>query len=167
MAENRHSVIVEGMDVGLIGGLSVAAWFLVIDTIQGRPLLTPSVLGQIVLFGDGTPDTSAPIFGAVIVYTAFHFAIFWVLGMALVALVHWAVTNPVARFGILPAFLAFEVLFYGFLIALSQETQRLFPFWRVLAANTVAAVAMAIYLWVRHPELRRRIRETPLGDAPV
>jgi hypothetical protein len=25
---------------------------------------------------------------------------------------------------------------------------------------------MGVYLWIRHPDFRRSIRDTPLGDAP-
>ena len=63
MPDNRHSVIGEGTDVGLIGGIVVAVWFLVLDTLAGHPFQTPSLLGQMVLLGDRTPDSqlaSAP-----------------------------------------------------------------------------------------------------------
>jgi hypothetical protein len=63
-------------------------------------------------------------------------------------------------------FLVFEVLFYGLLTIFSERTQELFPFWAVLSANTLAALAMGAYLWRRHPALRDSVRETPLGAAP-
>jgi hypothetical protein len=37
----------------------------------------------------------------------------------------------------------------------------------VVSANTLAAVAMGLYLWRRHPDLRQSIKDTPLGDAPM
>ena len=49
---------------------------------------------------------------------------------------------------------------------LSERTNTLFPFWAVVTANTLAALCMGLYLWVQHPDFRRSIRETPLGDAP-
>jgi hypothetical protein len=88
MAERSHSIPAEGTDVGIIGGLAVALWFLVLDTIAGKPLLTPSLLGQVVLMGDPTPETDSIIFGAILLYTAFHF-IARPAGMGLVAVVHW------------------------------------------------------------------------------
>src|ERR671939_917731 len=87
MLDNSHSVMAEGTDVGILGGLAVATWFLLLDTIAGHPFQTPSLLGQVVLFGDSTPDTSRLVFGAILVYTAFHFAVFALLGMGLVLLV--------------------------------------------------------------------------------
>lgn len=166
MLDNSHSIMAEGTDVGIIGGLAVALWFLILDTIAGHPFQTPSLLGQVVLFGDTRPDTGHLVFGAILVYTAFHFAVFALLGMGLVALVHWAERDSVVRYALLPVFLVFEVMFYGLLEVLSERTNTLFPFWAVVIANTLAAVSMAFYLWIRHPQFRRACRETPLGDAP-
>lgn len=166
MLANSHSTIAEGTDVGIIGGLAVAIWFLILDTIAGHPFQTPSLLGQVVLFGDARPDTSQLVFGAILVYTAFHFAVFALLGMGLVALVHWAVRDAVVRYALLPVFLVFEVMFYGLLEVLSERTNLLFPFWAVVSANTLAAFCMGLYLWIRHPDFRRSIHDTPLGDAP-
>lgn len=167
MAERSHSLATEGLDVGIIGGLAVAVWFLILDSIAGHPLHTPSLLGQVVLFGDSTPQTGGIEFGAILLYTAFHFLVFALIGIGLVALVHWSVNNPIVRYALLPLFLAFEVIFYGLLEVLSERTNELFPFWAVVVANTLAAVCMGFYLWRRHPALRRSIQETPLGAAPL
>lgn len=165
MQERSHSIGTEGLDVGIIGGLAVAVWFLVLDILRGHPLQTPSLLGQVVLFGESAPQTGF-VFGAFLLYTAFHFVVFALIGMGLVAVVHWSVDNPVVRYALLPIFLAFEVIFYGLLEVLSERTNELFPFWAVVGANTLAALCMGFYLWRRHPALRRSIRETPLGAAP-
>jgi hypothetical protein len=167
MADTRHSIISEGTDVGLIGGLAVAFWFLLIDTLARHPFQTPSLLGQVVLFGERTPDATHLSFGAIVLYTAFHFIVFALIGMGLVALVHWGIANPVVRYALLPAFLVFEVMFYGLLEVLSEGTGDLFPFWAVVSANTLAAVCMATYLWRRHPGFRQSIHETPFGAAPL
>jgi hypothetical protein len=100
------------------------------------------------------------------VYTAFHFFVFALLGMGLVALVHWGTENPVVRYALLPLFLVFEVMFYGLIEVLSERTQELFPFWTVVGANTLAALAMGAFLWLRHPAFRQSIQDTPLGAAP-
>lgn len=166
MPDRSHSTIAEGLDVGIIGGLIVAVWFLLLDTAAGMPLRTPSLLGQVVLFGDPTPEAQV-VFGAVLLYTAVHFLVFALLGMGLVALVHWAIVNPIVRYALLPLFLVFEVMFYGLIEVLSERTNELFPFWTVVVANTLAALGMGAYLWLRHPAFRRSIEETPLGAAPM
>ena len=75
MPDKPHSIPAEGTDVGVIGGLVVAVWFLILDVVAGHPLLTPSLLGQVVLFGDSTPERQV-VFLAVLLYTAFHFLVF-------------------------------------------------------------------------------------------
>src|SRR6185436_8907594 len=167
MLDTSHSVMAEGTDVGILGGLAVATWFLLLDTIAGHPFQTPSLLGQVVLFGDSTPDTSHLVFGAILVYTAFHFAVFALLGMGLVVLVHWGVRDSVVRYALLPVFLVFEVLFYGLLEVLSERTHELFPFWAVVVANTLAAACMGLYLWYRYPAslLLTSLRTVSVGPA--
>lgn len=167
MPNPQHSVGSEGTDVGLLGGLAVAAWFLVLDTLAGHPFQTPNLLGQMVLMGDRTPEAAGLDFGAILLYTACHFIVFALVGMGLVALIHWAIENPVVRYALLPVFLVFEVLFYGFLMILSERSDELFPFWAVVSANTLAALCMATYLWRRHPAFRQSIQDTPLGAAPM
>jgi hypothetical protein len=161
---DRHSVWNEGTDVGLIGGVAVAVWFLVLDLLAGRPLRTPSVLGQIVLFGNGRPDVVNIDLGAVLLYTVVHFAAFALFGVLLTKIVHLATENPVIRFALLMVFLVFELFFYGILALLSAGTQDLFPFWTVIGANTIAAVVMGLYLWRTHPAFRESCSSTPLGD---
>ncbi len=166
MERNSLSAGDEGTFAGAIGATTVAVWFLVLDLIQGHPLRTPSVLGQVLLFGDSTPVLDTIHFGAVIAYTAVHFGAFLLFGIGLVRLVHWAVKESVVRYALLQVFLVFEVFFYGLLMLASETTRALFPFWTVLIANTLAAIAMGAYLWHMHPEFRQLIRETPLGAAP-
>ena len=83
------------------------------------------------------------------------------------ALVHWGIDNSVVRYALLPVFLVFEILFYGFLVIYSERTNELFPFWAVITANTLAFICMAAYLWRRHPAFRQSIHDTPLGAAPL
>ncbi|HEU5171144.1 MAG TPA: hypothetical protein VFU46_11435 [Gemmatimonadales bacterium] len=157
----------EGTYVGTIGALVVAGWFLLLDTLQGHPLRTPSVLGQVLLFGDATPDIPGLHFGAVVAYTAVHFGVFLLLGMGVVRLVRWAAHEAWVRYALLQLFLVFEVFFYGLVTLVSESTRALFPFWAVLVGNTLAALAMGWYLWRMHPEFRQLLRETPLGAAPI
>ena len=165
MPDTRHSVVGEGTDVGIIGGLAVALWFLLLDTIAGHPFSLPASSARSSSSAK-KPDTQNIVFGAILIYTAVHFIVFALLGMGLVAMTHWATENAVVRYAFLPVFLVFEVLFYGVLAVFSDVTKELFPFWTVVTANTLAALSMGAYLWYRHPALRESIRDTPLGAAP-
>jgi hypothetical protein len=166
MAPSELSSGDEGTFAGAIGAVCVALWFFIIDLVQGHPLRTPSVLGQVLLFGREHPNLAQVDFGAVVAYTAVHLAVFLAFGFGIVALTRWAAREAAVRYAVLQVFLVFEVFFYGLLSLVSETTRELFPFWTVLGANTLAAAAMGLYLWRRHPEFRQLLRETPLGAAP-
>jgi hypothetical protein len=167
MPRSNLSVGDEGTYTGAIGAFVVALWFLIIDSIHGLPLRTPSVLGQVLLFGQSQPVINRVEFGAVVAYTAVHFALFLLFGLGVAALLRWAIRESVVRYALLQVFLVFEVFFYGLLSLVSEQTRELFPFWTVLIANTLAAIAMGAFLWRMHPELRDTLRQTPLGAAPL
>ena len=164
MVRHHHSVWREGGTAGLLGAVSVALWFLALDLAAGRPLYTPSILGQIVLFGSATPETATIVPDAVALYTLAHLAAFLVFGVLVTKLVHLAVNFPLARFGLLMLFVVFEVAFWGFTWVFFEGTRGLFPQGSILGANTVAAVVMASYLWLRHPALKRALQHEPLGS---
>lgn len=167
MAATRISKADEGTVIGVVGGATVAVWFLIVDTIAGKPLRTPSVLGQVILFGSGQPSLTQIDLGAVLLYTAFHFIAFLAIGVLLCVLARQAEHDPLVRYAILIVFVAFEVFAAGGISALSQATRDLFPVWQVLGANTLAAVAMAFTMWRMHPAIGEEIKKTPLGASPV
>jgi hypothetical protein len=146
----------EGIRTGLVGAVAVAAVFLVYDLIQGRPGWTPSVLGQVVLTGGGqAPVLDRVLLWPVIFYTAVHIALFAVFGMVLAKMVALADTQRIFRFALVILFMSFEVLFLGVLEVGVGATRGLFPYWVVLAANGVAALAMGYYIIRRHPATAR------------
>lgn len=163
MESRRHSVLSEGLDAGLIGGTAVALWFLVRDLLAGRPLRTPSVLGELFLYGNTQPDTSGTVFGAVVVYTALHFVLFVAFAVAVAVVVRLSAESALARFGLLMLFVIFELFFYVAVNIMSAEVGALFPMWTVIAANLFAALAMALYFRQRYPEMRGVLRQEPLG----
>lgn len=167
VAAPPHSVSEEGTWIGLIGASVVAVWFLIRDVLSGHPLRTPSVLGQVILMGIDNPDITGLDFTAIVLYTAAHVFVFLLLGIALAHLVRWSVRNHFVRYALLQVFLAFELFFCLVLLVFREQTQSLFPLSSVLVANTLAALAIGLYLWRQHPELRQSVRETPLGAAPV
>ena len=163
MIRHHHSLLQEGFDAGLLGGLTIALWFLLLDALAGHPLFTPSVLGQVVIFGQQSPNVNHLVPAAIAAYTAAHFVAFFLFGVMVTYLVHLSVRFPVVRFALLLLFATFEILFYGFINALSAEVGALFPLWSVLVANMLAAVVMGVYFWRKHPALRRALAREPLG----
>jgi hypothetical protein len=150
---SHHSLIREGLIAGAIGATGVALWFLILDTVTGQPLLTPSALGA-VLAGDISTGSSDVHLPWVIGYTAFHFAAFLAGGFILAFVAHRAEQEPsiLAVFFIL--FVVFELAFYG-LTAILAETRLpgALAWYRVAGGNLVAAALMGSYMWRGHRSL--------------
>lgn len=163
MLTSRHSLLEEASDAGLLGGSAVALWFLLWDALHGTPLITPSVLGQIFLFGQRHPDVHHADFGAVVLYTGVHFLAFLLLGLVVAVLVRLSAEQAAVRFALLVLFVAFEFCFTVVVNVVSDDAVTLFPLWTVLIANLLAAGVMAAYFWRRYPEIRSALREAPLG----
>ena len=162
MIRHHHSLFSEAIDAGFIGGGAVAVWFFIRDLAGGRPLATPSVLGQLFLLGEPHPVARFD-FGAVILYTGVHFVLFVLFGLVLAVLVRLAVHQPLVRFALMMLCVAFELFFYGLINAVSVEVGAFFPLWSVASANLLALTAMGWYFWRKHPALRRALAREPLG----
>ncbi|TMA40270.1 MAG: hypothetical protein E6J83_14090, partial [Deltaproteobacteria bacterium] len=79
------NVYAEGILAGLVGAGAIALWFLILDTIRGRPFYTPTVLGT-ALFGSGA-GLSAPAqlpasLDLVLSFTWVHVLAFLLIGVA-------------------------------------------------------------------------------------
>ena len=163
MVHHRHNLAREGAVTGLIGALVVAAWFFVIDLAQGHPLATPSVLGQVFVFGTASPSVNVIDVWAVVAYTIIHLLVFTIIGMTLTALFHASMVSPLARPALMMSFIVFEFFFFGVTLLYNARTGPLFPAWSVLLANFLSAFAMGGWLWRHHPSIRRSMQKTPLG----
>jgi len=146
----------QGILAGTIGAATIALWFLILDTIRGRPFYTPSVLGT-ALFRPGAPlpppESLGVSFELVLVYTWVHWLVFCVIGLAASLLLRAAERNPDLGFGIVLLFAVFE---FGFLVAamlFAEAILRAIAWQEILLGNLVAAAAMAAYFWRRHPGL--------------
>lgn len=160
---DKHNLLREGIITGFIGAFVVAGWFLVTDLMQGRALSTPSVLGQVVLYGITDPALSPPMLGPTIAYTLLHFGAFAVFGIAATWMIHLAMASPLARFGLMIMAVVFELFFIMMTFALFTGTSFLFPWWSVLGANTLSLLAMSYTLFRRHPGLKQQFEREPLG----
>ena len=126
MLTSRHSLLEEASDAGLLGGSAVALWFLLWDALHGTPLITPSVLGQIFLFGQRHPDVHHADFGAVVLYTGVHFLAFLLLGLVVAVLVRLSAEQAAVRFALLVLFVAFEFCFTVVVNVVSDDAVTLF-----------------------------------------
>ena len=154
---NVSQLYQQGFVAGLVGAATVALWFLLLDSLNGRPLYTPTVLGT-ALFrhgsGLGAPETLPISFEMVWMFTWVHGLVFAAIGGVASRLLGLAERNPSFGFGILLLFVVFE---FGFTVAamvLAAPVLRALTWPAVLVGNVLAAAAMAGYFRLSHPRLR-------------
>jgi hypothetical protein len=150
-------LIQEGIVAGVLGAVTVALWFFVLDTVQGRPFYTPTVLGT-ALFGRGASlmplENVPPSLEMVLMFTWVHGLVFAAIGGIVSRLLGMVERNPSVGFGILLLFVVFE---FGFTIAamlFAAPILKVLTWPAVLVANLLAAGVMAGYFRLRHPRLQ-------------
>jgi hypothetical protein len=151
MGSHQPKLSREAIITGGLGAGAVAVWFLVRDAALGLPGRTPSILGQVLLFGNQEPVVDSVLLLPLIAYTIVHFASFFLVGALLLWLVARAETHRIFWVALLQLVVVFEFMFLGILMMFRQGTQGLFPAWTVLAANGLALVVMLGYALRTHP----------------
>ena len=146
----------EGLVAGLVCAATIALWFLILDSLSGRPLYTPTVLGTALFRRGGTTPLSEilPNLEMVLMFTWVHGLVFVAIGGIVARLLALAERQPSVGFGILMLFVFFE---FGFIVAamfFAEPILHALAWPAVLVANILAAAAMGGYFWLRHPNLR-------------
>jgi hypothetical protein len=145
----------EGMIAGVIGAATVAVWFLVLDTLSGHPLSTPTLLGS-ALFRRGALAAPGVSLEMVLMFTWVHGLVFMALGGAASWLLAQAERHPSFGFGVLMLFVMFQ---FGFTVAVmlfASPVLGALGWPSILGANLLAAASMAVYFLWRHPSLEVR-----------
>ena len=149
----------EGLVAGILGGLTVALWFLVVDVVLGRPFYTPTVLGQ-ALFGrgawPGTLESMPPSFEMVAMFTWVHLLAFAVVGVVVSRLIAMAEQHPSLGFGFVLLFVILEACFTAAVMIVAAPVLRALTWPAILVANLLAAAVMTGYFWLRHPTMAMR-----------
>ncbi|HUF88701.1 MAG TPA: hypothetical protein VMR66_01830 [Gemmatimonadota bacterium] len=148
------TILMEGFITGIIGAGLVAAWFLLLDTIQNVPLWTPSLLGTVLFKGTEAAVAHQQVDpGMVAAYTLVHHAAFIGVGLVASFLVSEIERIPPLGIALVFLFVFFETAFQIFLLAVGGPLLGGIAFWGVALANLLAAAGMAAYLWYRHPRI--------------
>ena len=149
----------EGIIAGMIGAAIIAIWFLILDTFNGRPLYTPTVLGT-ALFGRGeglsSPESMKVSWEMTLMYTWVHGMVFAVIGGSVSYLLRLAEKNPDLGFGIILLFIVLEFGFIGAAFLFAEPILHALAWPMILIGNLLAAAGMAGYFWLRHPKLMIR-----------
>ena len=153
-----HNPVREGAIAGIIGASAVALWFLMVDSIAGRPFFTPAVLGASLfdLLDGGFGGRG--LFTHVAAYTVIHFAAFILIGITAAMLMNVLDRRPSLLVGFIGLFLVFELCVFGAVAVLSRSPLFGTIAWYQLgAANLLAAYSMGRYLWrAHHPAVDER-----------
>ncbi|HWP56684.1 MAG TPA: hypothetical protein VNL14_02220 [Candidatus Acidoferrales bacterium] len=122
-AVDTSRLYLEGIIAGFIGAATIAVWFLILDTIHGRPLYTPSLLGTALFHRGGwpAPPEVLPVsLEMALMYTWVHFLVFCILGGIASRLLGLAEQNLNIGFGIVLLFIVFEFGFIGAALVFSE-----------------------------------------------
>jgi hypothetical protein len=155
--ERAEGVSQEGLIAGVLGAAVIAVWFLIIDTVAGRPLHTPTILGTAIFRGGAglaSPETVPVSLEMVVLYTWVHALVFCVIGGVAARLLAVAERQPNAGFGILLVFVVFEFGFLVVTLLFAEPVLHALTWPAILGGNLLAALAMGAFFWRRHPSLQ-------------
>ncbi len=158
---HRSRVTTEGFVAGALGAAVVAVWFLLYDTAAGAPLRTPALLGAAVLEGLRDPSALTISLPLIFKYTLVHGAAFVVFGWLAAGLLALADREPRLLYAFVMLFVCFEVFFFAMTAALAEWLLEALVWWRILAANLLAAVVMLGYLLRKHRVAWRAFLSAP------
>ena len=136
-----------------IGGSVIAVFFLILDSVAGHPLFTPSLIGTVLLTGADAGMITDVRLDMVAYFSVAHFVAFLALGAGVSTMCRWTgldKTNPVYVTG-----LVFLVLTGTFLVAstfLMPGISAVMGVQWILLANLLTAGSMGVFLHRAHQD---------------
>ena len=161
----EHHSIREGLVAGIVGAVVVAGWFFLLDVAHNRPFFTPAALGAAFFTGASQVSSVEIEPGIVVAYTIAHIIAFALVGLIAARLIAEAEAHPPLLLALVLLFVTLEVLSLGVLAAVAVWLFETVPWWAVIIANFMGAVAMAGYLWRRHPVLQQYLLHTQVEET--
>lgn len=152
-------VLFEGIVSGLIGAVTIALWFLLADSLQGRPFYTPSVLGTAmfsILQGGWSASHELSVqvsFWMVLTFSIIHGITLLGFGLLCAWLLDLAERDGMYAFNV--AFLmVFFALGFTFLnMILAGVVLNALSITDIMIAHLLAVATMGTYYWRRHAHL--------------
>lgn len=155
----------KGIAAGMIGAVTVAVWFFVIDLILARPFFTPAALGSALFQGVREYEMVQVTTGVVLGYTALHLAAFAGLGIAVALAAQWVRKRPPVILGVLLLFVVLQAFFFSLLAVAAEFLLGALAWWGIAGGNLLAAAAMGTWIWQGDPELREAVEhEEPFAE---
>lgn len=169
------SVAREGVTAGLVGAVVVALWFMGYDLASGNSFHTPAILGAMVFQNASVTDGIKATLPLVLGYTILHFFAFVMFGVALAILLAASEREPFMALGAMLLLAVFEVFFVGFVSLIDQSALEVLGWWKIVAGNILALIAMTTYFIRSHRGLGIKLVERwamldsegeEMGDLP-
>jgi uncharacterized membrane protein YphA (DoxX/SURF4 family) len=159
LAATPRPLLADGVMAGVIGATAIALWFLVIDTLDGRPLFTPMTLGAGLLGAAPVAGAGPGAFGLVLAYSVYHYAAFILVGLAAALIVSLAEREPSVLLGFVLLFAIAEVGIYALVAILDVASPLGAHAWLTLMIGNLLAVgAMGAFFWKRRSGLGEKFR---------
>jgi hypothetical protein len=155
-AAESLGVYLEGLRAGVVGASIIAIWFLLVDTLAGRPFYTPAVLGAALFHGEAAiqgPGPVEPTLELVAGFTWVHYLVFLLIGVGAARLMALAERNSNLGFGIVLFFAVFEFGFLGVSMVFAESVMQRLAWPAVVVGNLLAAIGMGWVLWRGHRQL--------------
>lgn len=153
----------DGLFAGVIGFLVMAASMAGLDVLSGRaPGHTPSLLGQVVIGGFGTPTPGQIAAGPLLAYNGVSVLAFVIIGIAVSLIVAEMELHPVLWYGGFFALLTAALASFLVLALVSEPWKADLSRTAIALSNGLAAVAIGGYLHRAHPGLAARVKA--MGD---
>ena len=156
MKRSTNQLLAQGITGGMLAGLVVVVWFLIVDFMAGQPFHTPAALASTLSHHGARAPTSQ----LVAAYSVIHFGVFACLGV----IAAWALDalqlRPALLWGVIFGIVVQEFVFYAGLFLGGVPPSEVVPWRRVVAANLLSGLALMAYL-------RRAMRaDDPLRLGP-
>ncbi|MBW2287960.1 MAG: hypothetical protein JRG80_10105 [Deltaproteobacteria bacterium] len=136
---------------GAIGGSIVALFFLALDTLLGRPLFTPSLMGTVLFQGATASEVTRVSLDMVGLYSLVHISSFGILGCLVAFAVRETELHSKNPFGVmLGLFAFFEWGFFITTLVAMPGVMAVLGIARVALANLLAAGGIALFLTKQH-----------------
>jgi hypothetical protein len=157
MKRPSNELIYHGVIGGILAGLVVVLWFLVLDSLAGQPFLTPAALASALYH----VPFEGPTFRLVAMYSVVHFGVFAILGICAAWLMVALHAAPRMLLGVFFGIVVQELFFYTGLFLSGITPSGILPWQHVIAANLVSGLVLMTYLH------RASRADLPLGLASL
>jgi hypothetical protein len=157
---NWQRILAEGIIAGFIGYLTVVVIISATDLLRGRsPFFTAAALGSVLFYGARQTAELVVQPGPVFAYNGVHLTVFLLFGVFMAWLASLSERGPQIWYLAFTFFVMVVPHVIGLPIWFQSAVRETVSVWFMIVATTVAAAVMTLYLWRKHPLIRREMTE--------